>query len=58
MQGKLAIRFAVAAFAVGALGFAAQPAAAQTWKPTKPITIIVPWAAGGSTDPGDPCHGC
>ena len=21
-----------------------------TWKPTKPITIIVPWAAGGSTD--------
>jgi tripartite-type tricarboxylate transporter receptor subunit TctC len=27
------------------------PAFAQaTWKPTKPITIIVPWAAGGSTD--------
>lgn len=25
-------------------------AAAQTWKPTRPITIIVPWAAGGSTD--------
>src|SRR5687767_2351796 len=20
------------------------------WKPTKPITLIVPWAAGGSTD--------
>ena len=34
-----------AAFAV----LAAAPAAAQ-WKPTKPITIIVPWAAGGSTD--------
>lgn len=50
MQGKLAIRFAVAAFAVGALGLAAQPAAAQTWKPTRPITVIVPWAAGGSTD--------
>ena len=33
----------VAAFALAA------PAAAQ-WKPTKPITIIVPWAAGGSTD--------
>ena len=29
----------------------AAPALAQaTWKPTKPITIIVPWAAGGSTD--------
>lgn len=28
------------------------PAAAQTypWKPERPITIIVPWAAGGSTD--------
>ena len=25
------------------------PAAAQ-WKPNKPVTIIVPWAAGGSTD--------
>lgn len=25
------------------------PASAQ-WKPTKPITLIVPWAAGGSTD--------
>jgi tripartite-type tricarboxylate transporter receptor subunit TctC len=27
----------------------ATPASAQ-WKPDKPITIIVPWAAGGSTD--------
>ena len=27
------------------------PAAAQAqWKPSKPITIIVPWAAGGATD--------
>jgi tripartite-type tricarboxylate transporter receptor subunit TctC len=25
-------------------------AAAAQWKPEKPITIIVPWAAGGSTD--------
>jgi tripartite-type tricarboxylate transporter receptor subunit TctC len=33
---------------VGAL--AAYPALSQTWKPTKPITIIVPWAAGGATD--------
>ena len=24
--------------------------AQATWKPTKPVTIIVPWAAGGATD--------
>src|SRR5688500_18652785 len=24
--------------------------AQSTWKPARPITIIVPWAAGGSTD--------
>jgi tripartite-type tricarboxylate transporter receptor subunit TctC len=35
--------------AVLALALAASGAAAQ-WKPTKPITIIVPWSAGGSTD--------
>jgi tripartite-type tricarboxylate transporter receptor subunit TctC len=29
---------------------AAAPLQAQQWKPNKPITIIVPWAAGGSTD--------
>src|SRR3954471_18534577 len=34
---------AVAAFAL------ASPAMAQ-WKPTRPINLIVPWAAGGSTD--------
>lgn len=28
---------------------AAAPAVAQ-WKPTKPINVIVPWAAGGATD--------
>ena len=34
-----------------ALALTVAPAAsAQQWKPTKPITIIVPWAAGGSTD--------
>jgi tripartite-type tricarboxylate transporter receptor subunit TctC len=33
-----------------ALALAALPAAAQNWKPTRPINLIVPWAAGGSTD--------
>ena len=33
---------------VGAL--LAFPAYSQNWKPAKPVTIIVPWAAGGSTD--------
>src|SRR5688572_563992 len=28
----------------------ALPVQAQNWKPSKPVTIIVPWAAGGSTD--------
>ena len=28
----------------------AATAAQAEWKPTKPITIIVPWAAGGATD--------
>lgn len=36
--------------AVALTAFAlATPAQAQ-WKPSKPVTIIVPWAAGGSTD--------
>src|SRR5262250_2251125 len=26
------------------------PAAAADWKPSRPINLIVPWAAGGSTD--------
>ncbi|WP_053086164.1 Bug family tripartite tricarboxylate transporter substrate binding protein [Nitratireductor soli] len=28
----------------------AAPALAEDWKPTEPVTIIVPWSAGGSTD--------
>ncbi|HEY1608250.1 MAG TPA: tripartite tricarboxylate transporter substrate binding protein [Paraburkholderia sp.] len=38
----------------GALALSVAPAApafaAGTWKPTHPINIIVPWAAGGATD--------
>jgi tripartite-type tricarboxylate transporter receptor subunit TctC len=33
-----------------AAGLCAAGAAQAEWKPNKPITIIVPWAAGGATD--------
>jgi tripartite-type tricarboxylate transporter receptor subunit TctC len=36
-------------FLLLAAALVAAPVQAQ-WKPTKPITIIVPWAAGGATD--------
>jgi tripartite-type tricarboxylate transporter receptor subunit TctC len=39
-----AVSLAVAALAVSG------PAIAQQWKPNKPINLVVPWAAGGSTD--------
>lgn len=39
----------IAAAAVVALTGAAS-AQNYPWKPEKPITLIVPWAAGGSTD--------
>lgn len=43
----LLIAFSFAAWANGN----AEPAGdSGQWKPTKPITIIVPWGAGGSTD--------
>jgi tripartite-type tricarboxylate transporter receptor subunit TctC len=38
----------LAAVAAGIAG--AMPASAADWKPTRPINLIVPWAAGGSTD--------
>jgi tripartite-type tricarboxylate transporter receptor subunit TctC len=43
-------RFLLQAVAAAAVCVAALPAAAQNWKPTRPINLIVPWAAGGSTD--------
>src|SRR3954469_8954743 len=46
MQKRLFLH-AIAATAVLA---AALPASAQNWKPSRPINLIVPWAAGGSTD--------
>ena len=50
MHKRFALKtIALAALALAALGIAA-PAAAQQWKPSRPINLIVPWAAGGSTD--------
>src|SRR3954468_11522966 len=43
-------RFFLHAIAATAMLAAALPASAQNWKPTRPINLIVPWAAGGSTD--------
>ncbi len=44
-------RFFLKGISLAALALAvAAPAMAQQWKPTKPINLIVPWAAGGSTD--------
>ena len=43
-------RIALAAPFVALAALAAPLAAQAQWKPTKPITIIVPWAAGGATD--------
>lgn len=46
---KALLKFAAVAAAVGAAAVPAQ-AAEYSWKPDKPVSIIVPWAAGGSTD--------
>jgi tripartite-type tricarboxylate transporter receptor subunit TctC len=47
MQTRTFLKSLFAAAAALALAGTAQ---AQQWKPTKPINLIVPWAAGGSTD--------
>lgn len=44
---RKAIVLSIAVILVGAFVSAAK---AEMWKPKKPITIIVPWSAGGSTD--------
>ena len=36
--------------ALSAVAFAYSAPALAEWKPTKPVRIIVPWSAGGSTD--------
>ncbi len=44
-------RIALNAFALFVLfALVAGVSAQATWKPTKPINVIVPWGAGGSTD--------
>jgi len=44
-------RYFLKGISITALALAiAAPAAAQQWKPVRPINLIVPWAAGGSTD--------
>src|ERR1700690_1669842 len=45
--GASKLIFCSALAAVLAMPFAAN---AADWKPTRPINLIVPWAAGGSTD--------
>ncbi|MEO8248394.1 MAG: tripartite tricarboxylate transporter substrate binding protein [Burkholderiales bacterium] len=47
MKKRTLIRTVALAALAGTIG---SPALAQNWKPERPITIIVPWAAGGSTD--------
>src|ERR687892_2395143 len=46
------MRKTLSALAAVVLGVLAGQASAQDypWKPDRPITLIVPWAAGGSTD--------
>jgi tripartite-type tricarboxylate transporter receptor subunit TctC len=47
MRTRTFLNSLLAAAAALALAGVAQ---AQQWKPTRPINLIVPWAAGGSTD--------
>ena len=49
MRRSFALAVGAAAAALACASDASTYAQAQ-WKPDKPVTIIVPWAAGGSTD--------
>lgn len=44
------IRTVAAAMAGSALGLSTVTVVAQEWSPDRPISIIVPWGAGGATD--------
>ena len=46
---KAALPAALSAMLLAVVALAPTAAQAQ-WKPTQPVTIIVPWAAGGATD--------
>lgn len=47
---KISRRRAAATVALAAIAFASNPASAQAWQPSKPITIIVSYPPGGDTD--------
>jgi len=49
-------RFAIAAAALAAIFTAVLPVAAQDY-PTRPITLVVPFPAGGGGPPGGPAGG-
>ena len=44
------VRNGVVAALAGIAALSFSSGAAAQWKPTKPINVIVPWAAGGATD--------
>jgi len=47
---QIRVRNAMLLSVFAAAFIAAPPALTAEWKPTRPINLIVPWAAGGSTD--------
>src|ERR671918_1053935 len=49
-QGGQTMQRLLTATLGAALGLGLGAALAADWRPSRPITIIVPWAAGGSTD--------